>query len=470
MNRRCRQLLVTIVLIFTMMISVSPVVMASDDNSLASLGIRTEGVIVSPEFRYDIWEYSVEVPAGTKVLELEPHTTNPTATVNSVTGNELAEDGTGRVVITVTSESGNAIEYILNVTTARGDVDPAEAIAANESSVAATIDTEVVQSEVETEDPRFVKVDRNSLQDAENTIEKLQNTIMEQINHIRILTYVLYGLIAVSIIFLFIVISQLLRRRDMAQELAFYKQGDPGRDADGQIGEDGWGEWGEDETARSGKRKKKKGRKDEPAQDGWEDEPAEASSWTSQQVGTPVRASNHPARNMQYQAHNQAAQPSGSRQQMAGGQAVSGGQRQGMQPSGSMGADGRSFQRQGAPEETRRYDAVMPVRPQEVPKDVTKDLSRVNKAEAKAMKKAAAAQARQEQEARKAARTRAQEAQRQAQEAQRLEMEQEAARQAQEKALMEAKAQRARQEADASAKGQDSAPDGKNVKIDMIDL
>ena len=49
-------------------------------------------------------------------------------------------------------------------------------------------------------------------------------------------------------------------------------------------------------------------------------------------------------------------------------------------------------------------------------------------------------------------------------------MEQEAARQAQEKALMEAKAQRARQEADASAKGQDSAPDGKNVKIDMIDL
>jgi hypothetical protein len=173
---------------------------------------------------------------------------------------------------------------------------------------------------------------------------------------------------------------------------------------------------------------------------------------------------------MQYQAHNQAAQPSGNRQQMAGGQAVSGGQRQGMQPSGSMGADGRSFQRQGALEETRRYDAVMPVRPQEVPKDVTKDLSRVNKAEAKAMKKAAAAQARQEQEARKAARARAQEAQRQAQEAQRLEMEQEAARQAQEKALMEAKAQRARQEADASAKGQDSAPDGKNVKIDMIDL
>ena len=112
-----------------------------------------------------------------------------------------SEDGTGTVVITVTSESGNAIEYVLHVTTARGEVDPAEAIAANEGLTTATIDTEIVQSEVETEDPRYVKVDRNSLQDAENTIEKLQKTITEQRSHISMLTYVLYALIAVSIIF-----------------------------------------------------------------------------------------------------------------------------------------------------------------------------------------------------------------------------------------------------------------------------
>jgi hypothetical protein len=146
---------------------------ASDDNSLADLGITTAGATVSPEFRYDIWEYNVTVPAGTTELALSPHTTNPSATINSVTGTTLNADGTGTVIITVTSESGNAIEYVLHVSAARGAVDPAAAIAANEAGTV-TRDTEVVQSEVETEDPRYVKVDRNSLQEAENTIERLR--------------------------------------------------------------------------------------------------------------------------------------------------------------------------------------------------------------------------------------------------------------------------------------------------------
>ena len=263
MNRRCRQLLAAAAILLIMTVMSAAAVFASDDNSLASLGIQTQGVVVSPEFRYDIWEYDVEVPAGMTSLALEPHTTNPSATVDSVTGTTLEPDGTGTVVITVTSESGNTIEYVLHVSQARGAVDPAEAIAANESSAAVTIDTEVVQSERETEDPRYVKVDRNSLEDAEKTIEKLQKTITEQRKHISMLTYVLYALIAVSIVFLFIVISQLLRRRDIAQELAFYKQENSGRG--GAVAEDGWGDWGEDER--------------------------DGSSWTDQQVGTPVHLS-----------------------------------------------------------------------------------------------------------------------------------------------------------------------------------
>ena len=53
--------------------------------------------------------------------------------------------------------------------------------------------------------------------------------------------------------------------------------------------------------------------------------------------------------------------------------------------------DVSSRQQAGPSGETRRYEAVPPIHPQQVPKDVTKDLTRVNKAEAKAMKKAAAA-------------------------------------------------------------------------------
>ena len=519
MNRRCRQLLAAAAILLIMTVMSAAAVFASDDNSLASLGIQTQGVVVSPEFRYDIWEYDVEVPAGTTSLALEPHTTNPSATVDSVTGTTLEPDGTGTVVITVTSESGNTIEYVLHVSQARGAVDPAEAIAANESSAAVTIDTEVVQSERETEDPRYVKVDRNSLEDAEKTIEKLQKTITEQRKHISMLTYVLYALIAVSIVFLFIVISQLLRRRDIAQELAFYKQENPGRG--GAVAEDGWGDWGEDER--------------------------DGSSWTDQQVGTPVQPQYHPGRSMQ--------QPAGGREDRQRGQnPAQYRSRQGRQPDPRMQQDPRrqpdprmqqgmgrqpdprmqqgmgrqpdprmqpgqgrqpdprmqpNYRRQpdprgpqgaGVQDETRRYEAVPPVHQQDVPRDVTKDLTRVNKAEAKAMKKAAAAEARREQEAKKAARAkeeeakraarareeearkaaqareeeakraaraREEEAKRQAQEAQRIEKEQEAARRAQEEALEQA----ARQEAENRKKGGAvSDEQDKNVKINMIDL
>ncbi len=511
MNRRWRKLLATVVLMLVMTVSLSAAAFASDDNSLADLGIKTPGATVSPDFKYDIWEYSVEVPAGTEELELAPHTTNPNATVNSVTGTTLT-DGAGTVVITVTSESGNAIEYVLNVTQARGDVDPAEAIAANEGMANATLDTEIVlQSEVETEDPRYVKVDRNSLEDAEKTIEKLQKTITEQRSHISMMTYVLYALIAVSIIFLFIVISQLLRRRDMAQELAMYRQGDPYRSGEGYVAEDGWGEWGEEDAEHSHK-KKKKNKKQAPVDDDWGEEPANpASSWADEQIGTPMQPSRpsqksypagdqrqsrrgkNPQKSSRTRQNNGSGQRPNGNTQRAGGNAsrqntqrVNNGQRmngntqrsngntprQGSQQRvNGNGQRANSQQRQGSYDETRRYQAVQPVHADEVPRDVTKDLTRMNKAEQKAMKKAAAAEAKHEQEVKRAQKAREAEAKRQAMEAERLAKEQAAAREAQEEALRQAAAQRVSQEAEQSAKA--SAPKtgkDKNVKIDMIDL
>ena len=43
----------------------------SDDNSLSSLGIQTQGVTVSPDFEYDHLNYDVVVPAGTAELSLQ---------------------------------------------------------------------------------------------------------------------------------------------------------------------------------------------------------------------------------------------------------------------------------------------------------------------------------------------------------------------------------------------------------------
>ena len=195
-------------------------------------------------------------------------------------------------------------------------------------------------------------------------------------------------------------------------------------------------------------------------------------SWTDQQVGTPVQPQRHMPRNGQYPADGASRQGNAPRQ--------AGAPRQGNAPRQNSAPRQASAQRQnGAPRqngayrqegvssETRRYESVQPVHPQEVPKDVTKDLTRVKKAEAKAMKKAAAAEAKREQESRKAAQARAEEAKRQAQEAQRIEREQEAARKAQEEALEKAARQDAARHA-GSAQG--AADQGKNVKIDLIDL
>ena len=77
-------LLAAILLAMTMTLSFAGAAYASDDNSLADLGIQTQGAEVSPTFRYDIWEYSVQVPAGTTELELTPRVTNPSATINMI--------------------------------------------------------------------------------------------------------------------------------------------------------------------------------------------------------------------------------------------------------------------------------------------------------------------------------------------------------------------------------------------------
>ena len=433
---------------------------ASDDNSLADLGITTAGATVSPEFRYDIWEYNVTVPAGTTELALSPHTTNPSATINSVTGTTLNADGTGTVIITVTSESGNAIEYVLHVSAARGAVDPAAAIAANESGTA-TRDTEVVQSEVETEDPRYVKVDRNSLQEAENTIERLQEEIVFLKNRTNLFMYVIYGLIAVSVIFLFLVISLLLRKKDLSSELNEYRESEYAARWNEPAGakEDGWGDWGEEEAPK--KKQKKRGRKKEEPDD-WDDEPVNAqTSWTEAKVGTPVQPQRAPQPN--YGGPAAEVQRRNSRPKNA--------PRKGAQTKAAAPAQSRQKKEQRVSDNTKLYNSQQPpIHSEDVPRDVTKDLSRVNRAEAKAMRKAAAAQAKAEEDARRAAQARAAEAKRQAEEGRRIAEENERARAAQEEALRKAGEAAKAAEAKQAPAGKKPGKGKKSVQIDMVDL
>ena len=306
----------------------------SDDNSLTSLGIQTDGVTVSPEFSFDIWNYDVTVPAGTTELSLSPELSNPTATINSVSGTTLNEDGSGRVVITVTAEDGSVIEYVLNVTAAQMPVDPAEAVAENEAALQEAVpapetqpesaaaapaaeaapapqaetpspvpETALEAQEPQTEDSRFVKVDKNSLAEAENTIERLQQEMEVYKERIHLFTYVIYGLIGLSVVLLFLVINLILRRKDIARELSQYKKMgfDPSNDPSGMAGrsghfvpEDKWLDDDEEWIDESESRKKSKDRKKKevPGQQFGEPYLEETrnpeTSWAETQIGTPV--------------------------------------------------------------------------------------------------------------------------------------------------------------------------------------
>ena len=198
---------------------------ASDDNSLADLGITTEGVTVTPDFSYDTWTYDVTVPAGTTELALSPVPSSSAATIAGISGTTLNPDGTGTVYITVQAASGAQFTYTLNVTGggAAPAAQPETSAPETQPATEAPAPQTEPPTEPQTEDSRFVKVDKNTIQEAENTITNLKNDIAKYRDTISLYTRIMYGLIAVAVVLLFIVINLILRKRDLKAELNDYR-------------------------------------------------------------------------------------------------------------------------------------------------------------------------------------------------------------------------------------------------------
>lgn len=196
------------------------VLASEDDNSLSSLGIQTEGATVSPEFSYDVWSYTVTVPGGTTELSLDPVPSSGSASISNIAGTTLDENGKGYVTITVQAGDGSEFTYELNVVSDGTAAAAAETEAATETEKATEPATE---AEPETEDSRYVKVDKNSLQEAENTITDLKSQITSYKDKVSLFTKIMYGLIALAVILLFVVINLLLRKKDLKAELNDYR-------------------------------------------------------------------------------------------------------------------------------------------------------------------------------------------------------------------------------------------------------
>lgn len=190
---------------------------AEDDNSLSSLGIQTEGATVSPEFAYNVWSYTVTVPAGTTELALDPVPSSSSARIREISGTTLNENGSGYVTIVVEAANGSAFTYELTV------VADGPAVETEPQTEAPTEPPTEKETETETEDPRYVRVDRNSLQEAENTITGLKNEITAYRDRLGLFTKIMYGLIGLAVVLLFVVINLLLRKKDIKAELDDYR-------------------------------------------------------------------------------------------------------------------------------------------------------------------------------------------------------------------------------------------------------
>lgn len=182
----------------------------SDDNSLSGLGIEN-AVSITPDFEYSTTEYEITVPEGTEKLTLNPTVSNDAATFE-VAGEELT-DGKGDVTITVTAESGLQAVYTLHVQAERPN--------AAEQIAAANEETETApQTEAETE--KVTEVQAQTETETESTAQAA-GIVKEKMEKLKSDTdfsmKVIYGLIAFSVVLLFIVINLILKNRDLKDDL-----------------------------------------------------------------------------------------------------------------------------------------------------------------------------------------------------------------------------------------------------------
>lgn len=179
----------------------------SDDNSLSSLGLHNG--TAQQEFVYSTWEYDVVVEPGTTELLLEPTTSNPNATITSITGTVL-QDGQATVLINVESESGIPMTYTLHVT--EGDTVRGE----SESETETQTEPQTEQTEQQTE-PQTEQQTESAANDT--TVQLLQAQVDRLKENTDLTMKIIYGLIALAVVLLFVIINLILKNRDLKDDL-----------------------------------------------------------------------------------------------------------------------------------------------------------------------------------------------------------------------------------------------------------
>lgn len=193
-------LILGLILLFMMSVTA----LASSDNSLSALNV--ENGTVSPDFVYSTWEYDVKVAPGTTELSLNPTTSDSNASVTSIEGTTL-DNGTGTVLITVTAENGSAFTYTLHVSV-------------DESLAPETESETEPATEAPTEAPTQAVTETPATEITQNEAYiKLNNQVNSYKERLDLSMKIIYGLIAFSVLLLFIIINQILKNKDLKDDL-----------------------------------------------------------------------------------------------------------------------------------------------------------------------------------------------------------------------------------------------------------
>lgn len=204
MKKVWKQLGVAVATVLMMALLLTVTVFAeglSGDNSLSDLGL--ENGTATPEFEYSVWEYDVKVAPGTTELTLNPVPSDANAQILSIEGTTLGEDGTTTVTITVQAENGETFPYTLHVST--------------DETAAPVNETEAPQTETpQTEAPQ---TENQQVKELEATNKLLRSQSDEYKNKSEMQMKIIYGLIALAVILIFVIVNQLLRNKDLKEDL-----------------------------------------------------------------------------------------------------------------------------------------------------------------------------------------------------------------------------------------------------------
>lgn len=209
--RRTWKFSIAAVLMLTWMFAVTALASGlSDDNSLSSLGLHNG--TAQQEFVYSTWEYDVVVEPGTTELLLEPTTSNPNATITSITGTVLQE-GKATVLINIESESGIPMTYTLHVTEGEG---AGAAESESESETETQTESQTQETEPQTEPQTEAQTESKA---NDNTVKLLQAQVDRLKENTDLTMKIIYGLIALAVILLFVIINLILKNRDLKDDL-----------------------------------------------------------------------------------------------------------------------------------------------------------------------------------------------------------------------------------------------------------